>query len=247
MKIGERILEKVVDVVLIAVYFNMETLTHKRKEWGRVENYVYDDLEKFDYGSVKRLILYLKQKGLVQVIREKSKLPEITDEGKKKLASVLPSYNEKRVWDKRVYLITYDLPTKKNTERNYLRFFLKKIGCGMLQKSVWITPYNPTELIDQFVKKNELTDLILVSSLGKDGTVGKINFSDLFADVYGLRELNERYKEFIFEYNKGKLTKDQLIFYFLNILANDPQIPFPLLPEEWVGDKAYKLFLNITH
>ncbi len=116
----------------------------------------------------------------------------------------------------------------------------------MLQKSVWITPYNPTKLLEKFMEEKGLNDLILISSLGKDGTVGNKDLSDLLVDVYKLRELNEEYKEFIFKTKENKSTKEQLIFHYLNILAKDPQLPFPLLPEWWTGDKTYRYFRKIT-
>lgn len=247
MSFGEKILEKAVDIALVAIFFNMEALATKRKDWRKLEIYVGNDLEEFNYETIKRSILYLKKKGLVQAGREKLTLPQITKEGQKRLSSILPEYDEKRIWDKRVYLITYDLPVNKNKERNYLRFFLKKIGCVMLQKSVWVTPYNPANLLEQFTKEKGLNDLILISSLGKGGTIGNIDLPDLFIDIYKLRKLNEEYKEFIFNANQNKLTKDQLVFHFLSILGRDPQLPFPLLPEWWIGDKAYKYFYKITH
>lgn len=245
MNFGEKTLEKAVDIALVAIFFNMEVLVTKRKDWRKLEIYVGNDLEEFNYETIKRSISYLKKKGLIQAERERLTLPQITEEGQKRLSSILPRYDEKRVWGKRVYLITYDLPIKKNKERNYLRFFLKKIGCGMLQKSVWVTPYNPTKLLEQFTKEKGLNDLILISSLGKDGTVGNTDLSDLFVEVYELKSLNEKYKEFIFKAKENKSTKEQLVFYYLNILGNDPQLPFPLLPEWWVGDIANKYFNKI--
>lgn len=246
MNLGEKILEKAVDVVLVAIFFNMELLATKRKDWQKLEIYVENDLEEFDYEKIKRSIAYLRKKGLIQSGKEKFDLPQITQAGQRKLTSILPQYDEKRVWSKRVYLITYDLPVNKNKERNYLRFFLKKIGCGMLQKSVWVTPYNPTKLIDEFTKEKSLSDLILVSSLGKDGTVGNLDLKDLFVNVYKLRKLNEEYREFILNVKKNKSTKDQLVFNYLNILGRDPQLPFQLLPEWWLGDTAYNHFNKIT-
>ncbi len=247
MNLGEKVLEKAVDITLVAVFYNLELLGTKRKDWWKLETSVADDLTQFNYDAIKRSLSYLKKKGLIQAIREKQALPKITEAGQKKLISVLPKYNVERTWDGRVYLITYDLPVNKNKERNYLRTYIKKIGCGMLQKSVWITPYNPAKLLEQFTQERGLNDLILISSLGKDGTIGNTELSDLFVEVYKLSGLNERYKEFIFNVKNGKLTKDQLVFQYINILGNDPQLPFPLLPEWWTGDKAYKYFTKITH
>lgn len=246
MNLGEKVLEKAVDISLVAIFYNLELFGTQRKDWWKLESRVENDLVKFNYETIKRAIIYLKKKGLVQAGREKLSLPQITQQGQERLSSILPQYNTKRVWDKRVYLITYDLPVNKNKERNDLRFFLKRIGCGMLQKSVWITPYNPTGLLKKYTEEKSLNDLILVSSLGKDGTVGETNMADLFIEIYKLRKLNEEYKEFISNAKDRKLTKELLIFYYLNILGEDPQLPFALLPEWWTGDTAHKYFLKIT-
>lgn len=247
MNLGEKVLKKVVDIALVTVFYNLELLGTKRKDWRKLEIYIGDDLEELNYDTIKRSVAYLRKKGLIQTVREKYALPKITDEGLKRLSSILPKYDEKRIWDKRVYLVTYDLPVSKNKERNDLRFFLKRIGCGLLQKSVWVTPYNPTKLLELFAKEKNLNNLILVSSLGKDGAIGNTDLKDLFIELYKLNKINEEYKEFIFNIKQKKLTKDLLVFQFLNILGRDPQLPFSLLPEWWTGNTAYKYFYKITH
>ena len=65
---------------------------------------------------------------------------------------------------------------------------------------------------------------------------------DLVNRVYKLDQLNQRYSEFIFWVRKGRLDKKQIAFKFLSILADDPQLPFDILPYNWLGNKAYKLF-----
>lgn len=247
MIIYEKVLQKAVDVALIAVYFNMEIFGKQRKDWYRQENKVSDDLENLNYDTIKRAIIHLKEKGLIFSVKEKLTLPQITQEGLKRLSSILPKYDTKRVWDNRIYLITYDLPINKNKERNKLRSFLKRIGCGMIQKSVWVTPYNPTDLLKQFTQENNLDDLILISSLGKDGTIGSQNITNLFINIYNLRNLNNEYFGFISSVKENNTPKEVLVFNFLSILSKDPQLPFPLLPDWWVGNKAYDIFYKITH
>lgn len=243
-RLGEKCLEKSVDIVLVSLFYNLELALHSRSEWWKLDEKVGADFEKVNYETIKRAFNYLRRKGLIQFSKEKKSLPKITEAGKKKLNSILPRYDDRRIWDGRIYMITYDLPIKKNKERNYLRVFLRKIGCGLLQKSVWITPYNPTQLLEEFVKERDLEDLILVSSLGKDGTIGGMELPDLIERVYQLSRTNREYLEFINDAQKGKTSKDQLVFRYLSILSGDPQLPFALLPDWWVGDKAYHNFLQ---
>jgi len=110
----------------------------------------------------------------------------------------------------------------------------------MLQESVWLTPYNPTGLLEEFAHDKGLADLILVSSLGRDGTVGGMDLPDLLEKVYHVSEINEKYREFLA--SRESAAKEEIVFKFLSILIGDPQLPFKLLPEDWLGEEAYRLF-----
>jgi len=100
---------------------------------------------------------------------------------------------------------------------------------------------------EKFADEERLNDSILISSLGKDGTIGNQDLSDLLVNVYKLTDLNEKYKNYILTVKENKSTKEQLVFHYLNILGNDPQLPFPLLPEWWLGNTAFKHFYKISH
>jgi len=116
----------------------------------------------------------------------------------------------------------------------------------LLQKSVWITPYNPTLLIRSFVGKHGLSsESILVSSIGEKGTVGEMSLNYLLNKVYHLDSLNLKYQEFIEAVEKKSFSKSQLAFWFLSILKADPQIPFCLLPAYWKGKEAYNIFIKL--
>jgi CRISPR-associated endonuclease Cas2 len=240
-KTSSGVLATVVDLVLVSIYFGFEFALSGYGKGYKAEKRASRDLEQFDHKTLKRAVYYLRDKGLVQVVREADVLPKITKQGKNRLKSVIPFYQENRAWDGRIYLVTYDLPVKNNHDRNILREYIKTIGCGMLQQSVWITPYNPKLLIEEFVKSKNLDEsLILVSSMGKDGTVGGMKLNELVEVVYSLSDLNERYVDFMKDVEKGDLSREEIVFTYLDILKDDPQIPFELLPDDWKGDLAYK-------
>ncbi len=244
VKLSEGLLSTAVDLTLVSIFYGLRFTSSGYAD--RAEREAHEDLYDLNYQTLKRAVVHLKRKGLIQAIKGRVILPEITTEGKKRLNSLIPQYDEKRIWDGRIYLVTYDLPVKRNAERNLLREFLKKIGCGMLQQSVWLTPYNPTELIREFSEERDLEDLILVSSLGKDGTIGEMELAELMEKVYHLEKLNYRYQELLIEAEDKRVDKERLVFLFLSILKDDPQLPFELLPEDWVGERAYRFFQKIT-
>ena len=241
-KITEGFLEVAVDAALIGIYYNLEFPKYARNQRWKLGRETEERLGKVNYQTIKRAFIHLKKKGLIQVVREANTLPKITKEGLKRLSSLLPHYDKERVWDGRVYLVTYDFPVSKNNERNVLRDILKKVRCGMLQESVWITPYNPTEILKERLSGRRVNDLVLISSLGKDGTIGETDLSELLTKAFSLSEINEKYLDLIREDQERKITRDQFIFRFFSILKEDPQLPFELLPEWWMGERAYELY-----
>ena len=51
--------------------------------------------------------------------------------------------------------------------RNCFRDRLRKLGCGMLQASVWITLYDPHEILRKIIRYDHLESEVLVSSRGE--------------------------------------------------------------------------------
>ncbi|MBI3559691.1 hypothetical protein HY087_01000, partial [Candidatus Gottesmanbacteria bacterium] len=107
--------------------------------------------------------------------------------------------------------------------------------------SVWITPYNPIDLVRSFAEEKELSGTVIVSDLGKDGAVGEEDLRALLVRIYKLEELNGRFEEWLSSVEDSDGIDHHAIIGFLAILKDDPQLPFPLLPPWWKGDKAYEL------
>lgn len=195
-------------------------------------------LRKINYEVMKQAIANARRYGYLTRTTGRKSWPKITEEGKKRLASVIPRYDEERVWDSRLHLVTYDIPEERADDRYLLREYVKRIGCGRLQDSVWITPYNPIDLIRSFAEKRALTGTIIVSDVGKDGSVGEEDVRALVSRVYKLEDLNDRYSAWLEETDDG--VDHWAIIQFLAILKDDPQIPFTILPPTWKGDVAYR-------
>ena len=111
---------------------------------------------------------------------------------------------------------------------------------------MWLTPYNSRDLIDDFIREHEVQGRILVSKLGKDGAIGDEDIHTLVADVYHLPSLNDRYEEFLSGAKKGRKRPFQLAIMYYAILDDDPQLPFSLLPKNWLGDYAHAVFESIV-
>lgn len=218
-------------------------------EWQGLED-AFPELPELAPRKILRALRLLLKLGLVELVPyEACLVPQITEEGGKRLDSIFPVYNEKRPWDGKFYLVNYDIPVGKNSQRDALRNFLKSIGCVMLQSSVWLTPYNPVKALKDFAEKRKLSEKVLVSVLLEE-------FAPPVAEIYGLEEINQRYREFVermtplrppsllSELREGFAGQDkmQLAFDYFSILKDDPQLPFELLPKDWMGDRAQELF-----
>lgn len=195
-------------------------------------------LRDVNYEVIKNALITAKRQGWIKKNRRHT-MPEITQNGRKRLASMMPIYDEKRVWDGRIHLITYDIPEHRASERHLLRTYLKRIGSGRLQDSVWITPYNPIDVIRSFVEERKLVGTVIVSNLGKDGAIGEEDVHSLIVRVYSLEKLSNRYTKWLREYSSRNVDHWAVI-QFLSILRDDPQLPFSLLPQWWKGREAYE-------
>lgn len=170
---------------------------------------------------------------------------EATEQAKARLRSELPLYFTHRPWDKRVYVILYDIPEEKRQDREQLRQMLRKIGSAPLQQSTYLMLWNPTALLREFISQRGLQGTLIVTDTGTDGSLGEKNLDELIWEVFNLEDLNQRYKTFLQESTVKTTRLDQLAFLYLSILKDDPQLPFELLPPTWTGDKAHEIFQKI--
>lgn len=196
-------------------------------------------LYKVNYEIIKNAIQTARKRGWVKLGR-RGAMPEITEAGKRRLASVVPIYDEKRIWDGRMHLITYDVPEEKKRDRELLRANLRRLGCGLLQDSVWITPYNPIDTLRAFIDEKQLKGSIIISDVGKDGSIGEDDLRSMVVRVYKLEELNARYEAWLMTVEKTRDVDHSLVIQYLSVLRDDPQLPFDLLPSWWKGDLCYQ-------
>ncbi len=75
---------------------------------------------------------------------------QLTEKGQKALAfeqSVLSLKSQKRKWDGRWRIVTFDVPERRRGVRGRLRAMMKSVGFVRMQKSVWVYPYDCEEFI----------------------------------------------------------------------------------------------------
>lgn len=209
----------------------------------------YSDLEVLNYRKIRRAVRYLRRRGLLEFVKDEAIIrPLVTKKGVKRLGEVFPVYEEERPWDKKAYFIFYDVPEKYRRARDVFRSFLEKLRCGQVQASVWAIFYNPIGLLSKFQGEKRIPGSIIVSCLGQGGYISGETLEEFAARIFRLEKLNARYKEFVEKYKglKKVENKFKLAFDFYSVLTDDPQIPFELLPDDWSGDKAYRIFKRLS-
>lgn len=200
-------------------------------------------LRDFNYQAFKQVLDYMRRSMLIERRKTYTGLElQVTALGKDRIEKMFPVYQRNRLWNGYLYLVSYDIPETHHDVRNLLREYLQRIGCAMLQESLWLTPYTPRKLLDEFVYEHRIEGTILLSKLGKDGTVGEENLNRLLIRVYHLDRLNVRYREFLEKVPSMRGKPFQLAVCYQGILKDDPQLPFALLPADWLGDKAFSVY-----
>ncbi len=177
--------------------------------------------------------------------RENLFTPQITEYGRKRLSETIPCYRKTRPWDGKIYLITYDIPEVAKIRRDRFRRFLSQINSRSLAESTYINIYNPRQLITGFISERKIPGTIIVSDIGKDGGVGEMTIQDLLVKLYYLEDLNDRYDRFIKNTKNKSLPLINLLFEYLSILKDDPQLPFKILPKGWSGDIAHAQYITL--
>lgn len=243
-KFSNNLVTSTSDLMLLAVYFDFP-FQYDGGINGH-EQGAFDAYHQIRPNTLKRAFVHLRQKGLLEADSSKTHRHKLTELGLKEIDRIVPRYYKERNWDGKLYIVTYDLPVEKNSDRNAFRAYLKSIRSGMLQHSVWVSVYNPKDQIREYLDNKGLSrELVIVSSVGDDGYIGNMDFKQVVNKVYGLDKLNERYRGFLHMVSEG-VTKEWTVFVYLSILKDDPQVPFDLQPEDWAGYEAFEKYNQIA-
>jgi len=206
-----------------------------------------ESLRDLNYEHFQQLVSELQRQQFIAKRRKRTAIEvSITKLGRERLKEFLPTYKTVRPWDGFVYLISYDIPEVSKKIRDQFRKYLVQIGCAKLQASVWITPYTPRDLVNDFAKAHHVEGTILVSKLDKEGLIGDETFSEVIVRIYNLHKLQERYEEFLYQVKTKKAPFFQKVVLYQSILGDDPQLPFELLPSWWNGDDAYRTYQSLS-
>ncbi|MBU1322560.1 hypothetical protein KKE75_00680 [Patescibacteria group bacterium] len=170
---------------------------------------------------------------------------QITGVGENKLVRNFPMLKwQKRRWDGYWRLVVFDI---KETDRRVRQEFRRKLlglGFGCLQKSVYISPYDVAEDMQEFIKLHNLGDQVFV-------LVGKQLLAEDLTEVVGgvwrLDKLNNDYEKLYDQCQQSSSNFSaedfrKLMDRYLEIFSKDPFLPIEMLPKPWYGLKLSGIF-----
>lgn len=132
---------------------------------SELENRIVED--KDSQYALNRSIKGLRDAGLIENIHSgQNQYAKLTKEGKKKANSLkLECENAiiSNTWDGQWRVVLLDIPEERKSEREALRYLLKKAGFVCVKNSVWISMY-PFEYLFINIKKDLglKTELIII-------------------------------------------------------------------------------------
>jgi phenylacetic acid degradation operon negative regulatory protein len=161
-------------------------------------------------------------------------------------------------WDGRWHLLTYSIPETKRHLRRKLRKRLLWLGFGALHQATWISPRDLRAEVEQVVDVLKIRHCVEFFTAEHRGFASD---EEIVARCWNLQQLNNYYTAFVTRYappfeeyqarlNAGDGLESQECFVQRFMLIHeyraspyvDPNLPPELLPDDWLGEEATRLF-----
>ena len=194
----------------------------------------------------------LVQRGNLKKNKSKEGLIFSTTVKGKKEVSKDPTFilRPDRAWDRKWRVVFFDIPEEKRKNRDQFLVKLKELGFGRIQNSVYVTVHDVMDKVKDLVKSLGISEHVRVMLVEELGVSDQREFA---GKIWDIEKLNEKYKEFVGKnkngYQGSEFTSEILRYWlkktryeYLSILHEDPVLPKELLPNDWQGYEAQKVW-----
>jgi len=173
----------------------------------------------------------------------------LTQKGHSSLSLEFPSFRFlKETWDKKLRIISYEIPESKRELRDKLRREMQGWGLGPWHRSFWLTPHPVIEALHELVDGKQ--EAQYCQAFESEHVFGdKVN---LIEKVWGKSVLDKKYRELFKKWHNILSGDGEKIVKFMNVLKEyisvlreDPGLPKELIGEAWIGFEAMNIFKEI--
>jgi phenylacetic acid degradation operon negative regulatory protein len=166
-----------------------------------------------------------------------------------------PTWNE--AWNGQWYLLSYSIPEDVRHLRDRLRVRLAWLGFGSLGNGIWISPHDVDEHVAEMAEEMGIQEHLVCF---RAEHLSQTDHFDLVGRCWDLGGLAARYHAFLRLWAPGaQIIRDglgddtltdegcyvrrfNLLHEFRSFPLDDPYLPKALLPDEWPGEDAARLF-----
>lgn len=191
--------------------------------------------------AVQRLVRsgYLSRNG-----RGRKAVYRLTEKGEERVRERISRFlMEPRRWDGRWRMVIYDIEETERGSRDRLRAFLKSLGFGMLQQSIWISPYPVRDPLEKFLEESGMKDVVLVVEAAY---VGGWDHRELASQVWGFPRLRDSYLDFRKRCQRADGIDWDLRQQFEWLATHDPFLPSELFPLDKLREKAFRQYARLA-
>lgn len=161
----------------------------------------------------------------------------ITGYGEKAMVRDFPIFKmSNQKWDKKWRIVYYDISEKERGIRIKLQIKLKELGFGMIQKSVYISPFDVADDIREFIINQGLEEKVFVGEMNRLLAGNEIFLAER---IWPINKIEEKYWKLFWKIKEGETKLPEILSEFEEIIKEDPCLPKELLPSDWIGDKVY--------
>ncbi len=205
--------------------------------------------------QTRGVLAKLKKLGWAEKIQKDNEIYyRITPKGEKEFDKILKPLKIVGTWDGLWRLVIFNIPENKRDVRDRLRRALSKLGLGILQSSVWISPNDIKKDIAEIGTRLGLSHSLRFFEVTRNKSLDKT----IIEKSWNLPELLDLYKKFNLEVTRvlKTVTKSsqssspnfalkKLIFEYALILQKDPILPQEFREKDNLRKKAHEYYLEL--
>ncbi len=111
-----------------------------------------------------KIIYYLKQKNYItsKTLQGKEALMLTKDGISKALKASFKIEKKERRKDAKWIMLTFDIPQKHKKARELLRSIIHNLGYKMFQQSIWVCPYDVSEMTEKLLQMHNLEKYVKI-------------------------------------------------------------------------------------